>query len=129
MHVGREKCRVIHAFASEGLKPDIAGCTDEYLEGFIRAKYELGSFREGGDGRIPQASSARHYSNAHGIAYFVCNRRIEHLFKVYSWFVLHCFGASASRDGPEASPFVARMEQTATFPSNKEFFHFPSNKG
>jgi len=48
----------LEAWLAPGVKPDLSECTPEYHEGYIRAKYELGSFRVGGDGRIPTVSGA-----------------------------------------------------------------------
>mmetsp|Transcript_33584 Transcript_33584/g.73696 ORF Transcript_33584/g.73696 Transcript_33584/m.73696 type:complete len:631 (+) Transcript_33584:118-2010(+) len=44
----------LEAQLKPGVKPDLATCTPEYLEGYIRAKYQHGSFRRGGDGHIPK---------------------------------------------------------------------------
>ena len=38
-------------------KPDPVTCTPAQLEAYMRAKYELGSFRVGGDGRLPEVGS------------------------------------------------------------------------
>ena len=43
----------LEASLAEGVKPDQATCSMSDLESFIRAKYELRSFVEGGDGRLP----------------------------------------------------------------------------
>ena len=48
----------LEASMPAGVKPDGATCTPASLKAFIRAKYELGSFREGGDGKLPQVSEA-----------------------------------------------------------------------
>jgi stromal membrane-associated protein len=50
---------VLEASLPPGVKPDQAKCTPAQLEAFIRAKYELGSFKEGGDGRLPEVASAK----------------------------------------------------------------------
>jgi len=44
----------LEASLPPGIKPDSSTCAPAVLESFIRAKYELGSFRVGGDGRLPE---------------------------------------------------------------------------
>jgi len=46
----------LEASLPEGLKPDAATCTNQQLESYLRAKYELGSFKAGGDGRLPEVA-------------------------------------------------------------------------
>jgi stromal membrane-associated protein len=57
--LGNERVNAeLEACVPEGVsKPDKATCTDAELEAFIRAKYELGSFKEGGDGRLPEVAA------------------------------------------------------------------------
>jgi len=52
----------LEAEVPTGLKADVSACTVERLEGFIRAKYELGSFRVGGDKRIPAVQTTSEFT-------------------------------------------------------------------
>jgi len=47
---------VLEADLPPNTKPDTAVCTPADLEAYIRAKYELGSFREGGDGKLAEVA-------------------------------------------------------------------------
>eukprot|EP00322_Chrysochromulina_rotalis_P006188 CAMPEP_0115842690 /NCGR_PEP_ID=MMETSP0287-20121206/7929_1 /TAXON_ID=412157 /ORGANISM="Chrysochromulina rotalis, Strain UIO044" /LENGTH=278 /DNA_ID=CAMNT_0003296365 /DNA_START=10 /DNA_END=847 /DNA_ORIENTATION=- len=48
----------LEATLPAGVKPDQAKCTPAELESFIRAKYEMGSFKPSGDGVLPVIAAA-----------------------------------------------------------------------
>ena len=49
----------LEASLPEGVKPEISTCTPAELEAFIRAKYELGSFKAGGGGKLAEVKEAK----------------------------------------------------------------------